>query len=173
MIDYKKWIIYLCIAAVVVLLLTSCATSKNNKAVTRVIENNSLLNKVGRVWEKSNPCVVDTIVQFRNGAEVIRYDTLWNDVIKVKYDTTTRTNTVTEYRTIVKYVNKTDTIVIDKTDVRRLNLSLADNAQLQAENTQLKTDNANLKSKLSKRTWELFGLIVLIAGAIGLKFYLK
>jgi hypothetical protein len=173
MIDYKKWLLFLCIAAVVVMLLTSCTTSKDNKAFARVTANTTLLNKAGRIWEKSNPCVVDTVIQFKNGVETIRYDTLWNDVVKVYYDTATRTNTVTEYKTIVKNVVKTDTILVDKTDVRRLNLALSDNDKLQAENNQVKSDNKDLKSKLNKRTWEFWGLIVLIAGAIGLKFYLK
>jgi hypothetical protein len=173
MIDYKKWMLFLIIGTVVVLILASCTTSKDNKAFARVTGKPVLLNKAGREWEKSNPCVVDTVIQFKNGVETIRYDTLWNDVVKVYYDTATRTNTVTEYKTIVKNVVKTDTILIDKTDVRRLNLALSDNDKLQAENNQVKSDNKDLKSKLNKRTLEFWGLIVLIAGAIGLKFYLK
>jgi hypothetical protein len=173
MIDYKTWIIYLFLALAVGLMIASCTTTKDNKAFARVTANTALLNKAGRIWEKSNPCVIDTVTQFKDGVETIRYDTLWNDVVKVYYDTATRTNTVTQYKTIVKNITKTDTILVDKTDVRRLNLALADNNKLQAENNQAKSDNAGLKSKLNKRTWEFWGLIVLIAGAIGLKFYLK
>lgn len=174
MIDWKKWIIYICIGLAVALMIASCSTTKDNKALTRVTANTTLLNKAGRIWEKSNPCVIDTVIQFKNGVEVIRYDTLWNDPEPlIQYDTTTKVKTVTDYKTIVKYVNKTDTILIDKTDVRRLNLALADNANFQAENNQIKSDNADLKSKLNKRTWEFWGLVVLIFGAVGLKFYLK
>lgn len=172
--NWKKWIVYLFIGLVVALMIASCATTRDNKAVARVMSNADLLAKAGRVWEKSNPCVIDTVVQFKNGVEVVRYDTLWNDPEPlIQYDTTTKVKTVTDYKTIVKYVNKTDTILIDKTDVRRLNLALADNANFQAENNQIKADNSDLKSRLNKRTWEFWGLIVLIAGAIGLKFYLK
>lgn len=166
MIDYKKWLIYLCIAAIVVMILTSCATTKDNKAIKRVTANNELLDKVGRVWEKSNPCVIDTIIKFQNGVETIKYDTLFNDLVKVYYDTATKTNTITEYKTIVKTVNKTDTIVIDKTDVRRLNLALQDNAVL-------KNNYQSVSEKLKNRNLEFYGLIILISILIILKFYIK
>ena len=157
---------------IAVILLCGCTASRNRKATARVLSNTALTEQVGRIWEKSNPCVIDTVVQFKNGVEVVRYDTLWNDVVNTVYDTATKTNTVTLYKTIVKYVNRTDTITVDKTDVRRLNLQIADNDKLQAENTQLKTDKSDLKSKLNKRTWEFWGLIGLIAILIGLKIYL-
>lgn len=173
MIDYKKWLLYISIAAAVVMILTSCATTKDNKAVLRVTANNELLNKVGRVWEKSNPCVIDTIVKFQNGIETIKYDTLFNDVVKVYYDTATKTNTVTEYKTIIKTVNKTDTIVIDKTDVRRLNWALQDNTVLQTKNEQLTSNYQAINTKLRNRNLEFYGLVLLISILIILKFYIK
>lgn len=173
MIDYKKWIVYLCLALGIALMLASCATSKDNKALYRVTANTTLLNKAGRIWEKSNPCVIDTVVQFKNGVEVVRYDTLWNDPEPlIKYDTTTKIKTVTDYKTIVKYVDKTDTILIDKTDVRRLNLQIEDNNKLKAENDQLKADKTDLQTRLTKMKWKFWGLVTLIAILIGLKLYL-
>lgn len=170
----EKIIILGCLIVALILALTACTVTRDNKAVVRVESKAPLLEKVGRVWEKSNPCVIDTVIHYKDGVETIRYDTLWNTPdTKVVYDTATRTNTVTEYKTIVKYVAKTDTILIDKTDVRRLNLALSDNTKLTAENTQIKSDNKDLKGKLEKRTLEFWGLVVLVCAAVGLKLYLK
>lgn len=174
MIDWKKWIIFLCIAAAVALLLSSCATTRDNKAVSRVVSNNDLLTKVGRLWEKSNPCTIDTIIQFKNGVEIVRYDTLWNEPKEtVVYDTATKINTIIKYKTIEKYITKTDTIKIKETDLRRLNLQIADNDKLKAENDQLKSDKTDLGSRLTKMKWKFWGLVALIVILIGLKIYLK
>jgi len=162
----KKLIVFL-------IILSSCTATRNNHAVVRVLSNNTLTEKVGRVWEKSNPCVIDTVVQFKDGIEMIRYDTLWNDLINTVYDTATKIKTVTEFKTITKTVNKTDTIIVDKTDIRRLNLQVKDNMALSLQNDQIKADLAAVKKKLTKRTIEFYGLIALIGILILLKFYFK
>jgi hypothetical protein len=46
-------------------LFSSCVTEriKNDRAYERVVHNDTLLDKAGKVWEEDHPCVNDTIVQ--------------------------------------------------------------------------------------------------------------
>jgi len=70
----------------IALIVCGCATAKDNKAVSRVISNPALTTKVGRVWERANPCTVDTIITFKDGVATVTYDTL--PVNTIVYDTT-------------------------------------------------------------------------------------
>lgn len=190
MIDWKKWLVYLCIGLAVALMIASCATSKDNKAFNRVTANTTLLNKAGRIWEKSNPCIPADPVYIK-GKTITTIDSSFAqdniNELNRKIDSLLQLNCPSpnidslkkaissevskNCKSKIIYHNTVDTV--REPDIRKLNLSLQDNANLQAENNHIKSDNSDLKSRLNKRTWEFWGLIVLIAGAIGLKFYLK
>ena len=151
-----------------ILLLNSCKVTKDTRAVNRVKADINLLNDVGPQWAKLNPCTVDTIREFINGKEVVRYDTLFNE----RVDTVYKDNTQTVYKTIVKYINKTDTLKVYVIDNRAERVAVDQLNNSQGQVTQLKADNAQLKKESKARLWWLIGVGVIGFLAIVFLVYL-
>ena len=148
-----KYIIYLTALA----LLVSCNPLK------RVTNNPALLEKAGRVWEKQNPCVNDTVTRYLQG----RTDT----IEAVTYDTVKVSETVnvpvTQIKTITRTLRTVDTIRLTVEDKRRLQLEISDRAAEQIKHTaQLKELNTKLDAMQSNRDkWRtrFFKLAVIFA----------
>ena len=139
--------------------LFSCSISKKNqRAVNRVKADINLLNDVGNSWQQLHPCVVDTVHEFINGKEVIRYDTLDFSHIDTVYNVDTQTKTI--YRTIEKVVKKVDTLKVYVIDNRAERIAQNDLSNAQGQITQLQTDKSELKKESKNKTWWLIGVSV-------------
>lgn len=158
-------LIYLSLA---ILLFNSCKVTKDTRALNRVKADINLLNDAGNAWQKLNPCTVDTIREFINGKEVIRYDTLFNESV----DTVYKDNLQTVYKTIIKYVNKTDTLKVYVIDNRAERIASDQLNKAQGQITQLKADNAQLKKESKARLWWLIGISVIGSLSIGFLVYI-
>lgn len=151
--------------------LFSCSIAKKNqRAVNRVKADINLLNDVGDAWQKLHPCQIDTIIQFKDGKEIISYDTLEISHTDTVYKDNTKI--VTDYKTVVKYVNKTDTIFRIQTDKRAEQIALDKINNLEGQNAQLKTENSGLKKESRNRLFWLIGISLFAFFAIGGLTYL-
>ena len=155
---------------IICLLLFGCSVAKKDqRALNRVKADINLLNDAGQQWAQLNPCKIDTLVQFKPGTPVIRYNTLY------QVDTVFRKDTVviTKTRTVEKEINNTDTQRIYVTD-NRLERQLT-TALAKAEGSIIEKDKQlkELKSESTKKTWWLIGAGVLIVGLIVLLFKRK
>lgn len=153
-------------------LLFSCSISKKNqKAVNRVKADINLLNDVGNSWQQLHPCVVDTIHEFINGKEIIRYDTLDFSHIDTVYNVDTQTKII--YRTVDKYITKVDTLKVYVIDNRAERLAQNDLSKSQGQNAQLEKDKSELKKELSKtRWWGIGGSVFLLLVIAGLVYHI-
>ena len=84
-------------------------------------------------------------MQFKDGKEVVRYDTLDYSHTDTLYSVDSKT--VIKYQTVVKYVNKTDTLIRYQVDKRGEQLALDQVNVLTGQNAQLKTENSELKKE--------------------------
>jgi hypothetical protein len=145
------------------LILCGCTVTKDRNAVARVTYNPTLFNQVGRQWQLANPCSIDTVRQFINGKEVVRYDTLFN--IDTAFNPVTQIKTV--YETVTKLVNKTDTLVTYITDQRAVNLVKDDLNKATGQISQLQTDLKASQTGSTKKTWWIVGISIFSVLAIG------
>ncbi|HEY8690569.1 MAG TPA: hypothetical protein VIM07_15135 [Chitinophagaceae bacterium] len=151
--------------------LFSCSISKKNqRAVNRVKADINLLNDVGNSWQLLHPCQIDTIIQFKNGKEIVRYDTLDNSHTDTVYNTDAQTKTI--YKTVVKYVNKTDTIFRIQTDKRAEQIALDKVTFLEGQTVELKLQKKDLvKSCHIKLIWIIAeGLVILLLIIVVFRF---
>lgn len=164
--SYFLLFVFLLIVAIAACLF-GCRTSRDNKAVARVISSQPLSDKVFAILAKSHPCNSDSV--FIPGQEVIiydtthteHYDTLAIDSIHQVIITKWRTNT------IVKYVHRVDTVhVTSERDWKMCNDSLQ---SIRGRYAELQTQFSGEKKGSAKKTWWIVGLIVLIAGGIFLR----
>jgi hypothetical protein len=138
-----KYIIYLTALA----LLVSCNPLK------RVTNNPALLEKAGRVWELTNPCINDSVIQFVQG----KTDTLES----ITYDTVKVSETVnvpvTQIKTITRTLTKVDTLRLTVEDKRRLQLEISDRAADKIKHAaKVEQLNLQLESMQSNRDkWRL------------------
>lgn len=154
--------------SLVILLFNSCKVTKDTRAVNRVKADINLLNDAGAQWSKLNPCTVDTIREFINGKEVIRYDTLYNESVDTVYNDDIKT----VYKTVVKYVNKTDTLKVYVIDNRAERLAAGQLNKAQGQITQLQNDNSGLKKESKIRLWWSIGIGAISLLTIGFLVYL-
>lgn len=106
---------YFVVIVIVLLVAASC------NPVKRVLKDPAKVEIVGREWEKSNPCINDTIVQTESDTvtvtetvEVPGYSVVINDTVYKILPGRVQTKTVTIRDTVIKNV----------TDNRRLNIAL-------------------------------------------------
>lgn len=140
-------------------LVAGCATTKDNKAVTRVLASTDLSDKVYSVLVKQHPISLDTVYKFINGKPVISYDT----IEKPTFYTDTvidmqpgKVKNVTQL--ITKYVHSVDTLV--KNDPIALRQLASANNDITVLKTQLQsTKDLDLQHK-RQRNWYLAGGIV-------------
>jgi hypothetical protein len=138
-----RYIIYLTALA----LLVSCNPLK------RVTNNPELLEKAGRVWELTHPCINDSVIQFVQG----KTDTIES----VTYDTVKVSETVnvpvTQIKTITRTLTKVDTLRLTVEDKRRLQLEISDRAADKVKHlAKVEQLNAKLESMQSNRDkWRL------------------
>lgn len=172
-------------------LVSSCTTTKNNKAVVRVLSNKDLTDRVGKVWEKSNPCVPVSPVYIK-GKDSIRVDSTYadeqiselNSVIDSLYNFINsrpngeRVNRDSLRRVLLievmknchpKTIYNTRVDTVKKRDLRH-EISLQseiDNlaGQLQQKDSQLSESRRSEKIK----SW----IIILLCGLIGISVFLK
>jgi hypothetical protein len=139
------------------------------QALDRVSVKPALLNQAGALWEKSHPCINDTLVQYIKGDTLYstNTDTLLTP-IEVPGDAVIKTVT----KTITKTVR--DTIKLTVEDVRRFNiakdtanyyigLSIQKQAQIDTLNTQVKQTR---KAKILYLIWAIAATIAAIYFAI-------
>lgn len=139
----------------------SCSVAKKDKkAVNRVKADINLLNDAGNSWQQLHPCTIDTVVQFKDGKEIVRYDTLFSQVADTVLDPVTQIKTV--YKNVIKYVNKTDTLITYVTDNRALRLSQDEIINQQGQIVQLKADNTTTSRKSANKTWFLVAAVAVI-----------
>lgn len=138
--------------------LCGCSVTKDRKAVARVTYNPTLFNQVGRQWQVANPCSIDTVRQFINGKEIVRYDTVFNSSTDTVFNPVTQVKTV--YQTVTKYVNKTDTLRIAVTDTRAVNLVKEDLNKAQGQITQLQSQNKELQHTGNMRLYWIIGISI-------------
>jgi hypothetical protein len=103
---------------IIALILFSC------NPVKQVLKDPAKVEKVGREWEKRNPCIVDSIVTVKSDT-IFKLDTLYNiltDTVIVDGKPTTIIKYVPEL--ITKTVTIRDSVKTDKSDLRRLNIAL-------------------------------------------------
>lgn len=178
------WLSLIVIGLVAILWLASlsgCSTTKKNaKAVSRVLSNDELFNRVGRRWEQANPCVNDSAAKLSEGKEEISFDTsfhweegMTDSLIKAnpgKFKTAkiddegnivfpennSKTDSLIKYVPvkvyITKTVKKTDTLKIIVSDTRRENLLKQDIATEEGKVEILRADKKELK-KEKKSLW--------------------
>jgi len=112
------------------------------------------------MWEKQNPCTVDTTVIFQHGTETTRYDTVGIPIESTVYDTLTNVKTVTVYKNIIKTVKIHDTLLRVEVDTRRLNLALSDNENLKGQMSQLNIQYEETRHRSNKKDWYI-GILIL------------
>ncbi len=119
----------------IILLLVSCKVSKDNKAVTRVLSDQNLSDKVYSTLVKQHPISLDTVFKVIPGKPIVSYDTIEKPIF---YSDTIidlqpgKIKTVTQV--ITKYIHSIDTLVkIDPTCVRNLASINEDNIILRAQ----------------------------------------
>src|SRR5574337_1944491 len=128
----------------------SCSVAKKNiRAVNRVKADVNLLNDVGDVWQKLNPCKINIPIQYIYGGRVIVYDTL-NTVDTI---VNTETNVQTVYKTVSKLVKQIDTLKIYVTDQRALNNCINNNNTITGQITQLKSDISSQYKYNNRLRW--------------------
>ena len=157
---------------VITLTLGSCLATKNRKAMDRVFGSEELSEIAYQRLAKSHPCTVDTVHEFINGKEVIRYDTLDFSHTDTVYNVDTQTKTI--YKTVEKLVKKVDTLKVYVIDNRAERLAQNDLSKAQGQNAQLEKDNTQLKKENKSLMWWLVGVsifsILLISGSTYLLF---
>lgn len=103
--DWAKLIILFLTAVVLSLIFSSCSSTKklDNKAVDRVLASKPLTEKVGREWEKDNPCKnvitkmlpgavimqpypVEKLIKALDSAGMVKYYDSLNKALRLKYN---------------------------------------------------------------------------------------
>jgi hypothetical protein len=144
--------------------MMSCVTDK--KAVNHVLAKPELKEKVGREWEKINPCANDSVEVFVPGDTLTTTDTITNTVteqIIVPGEPVTRT----VYKTITNTKTVRDTIKISVVDTRRARIA-EDSANFYKgviiqKNGQISSWEDQYKDmRGAKRKWQWFSIILLI-----------
>lgn len=110
-----KYILILCV------ILAACS------AVKQVLKDPKKTEIVGREWEKKNPCVTDSFVNFVSDT-LIKYDTTY----KYKLDTINKFDTINKLSIIklidtvfiTKNIRIKDSTKVTKSDLRRLDIAL-------------------------------------------------
>lgn len=166
----RRWCFFMVLIAILVT-LASCRGARDSKAVNRVKANVNLLNDVGEEWQKLHPCIIDSVILFKDGKEVVRYDTLDISHTDTLYNVETKVKTVTLYRDVVKTIVKHDTSVIYTVDQRALQLARDEANILKGQNAQLNQTLKETKSTSNKKTWWMIGEGLAILALIF--FYIK
>jgi hypothetical protein len=152
--------------AVSILTLSLCSCVSDRKAVNHVLAKPELKEKVGREWEKINPCANDSVQVFVPGDTLITTDTVTNTVteqIVVPGEPVTRT----VYKTITNTKTVRDTIKISVVDTRRARIA-EDSVNFYKGVTQQKEGQiVAWKDQFKdmrgvKRKWQWFSIILLI-----------
>lgn len=148
----------------IAILLASALLVMSCNPVERVMKDPEKVEQIGRVWERQNPCVNDTITRLLPGTT--------DTSIVTQYDTTyyAYTDTIYVTRTNTKRIHTRDTLVRTIEDTRRLNLSRQDHSRdtalLRADILRLNTDLSNMTDRRDKwrnramSTWVILALII-------------
>ena len=167
---------FLMIAAFValVIFLASCASQKklDSSATKRVLANKSLTDKVGREWEKSNPCVNDTFTKLLPGETIIKSDTF--EIPVYSTDTLEVSQAVIKWkeRVITHNVIRVDTLRLTVEDTRRLNIATDSMNYYKGLMIQAQAQADEYRKERNKAQRNLWILIVLLIGGAAL-YYIK
>jgi len=147
------------------LLIASC------NPVKQVLKDPAKIDKVGREWEKRNPCNNDTITISKTDT-VITLDTLYNiltDTVVVDGKPTLVIKKVPEL--VTKFIRVRDTVTNYVVDNRRLNIALDSvnwykglSQQFKAKFEQQITETKHERSRGNK--WVLYFILLCIATAL-------
>lgn len=141
---YHKYAGVAILFGILVSILFACNPQKPvRKSINRVLQNDTAFAKVGAVWQRLNPCLNDTVVDFISDTLVV-HDTTTN--VEVFVDTATKTIYKTVEKQILKKVSIFDTAYI--TDNRAIN-------QLNEVVRIREKENENLKGQLTTTQKEL------------------
>lgn len=154
-------------------LLVICLLIAGCSAVKRVLKDPAKVEVVGREWEKKNPCVTDSFVNFVSDT-LIKYDTTY----KYKLDTINKFDTINKLSIIklidtvfiTKNIRIKDSTKVTKSDLRRLDIALDSvnhykgktayyKVQLEEQTAQTK-EQKYLKNKWMLRFWLLLLLMI-------------
>ena len=155
--NYAKVLLAI-VLGVLVSILFACNTQKPvRKAINRVLQNDTAFAKVGAVWQRLNPCMNDTVVDFVSDT-LVSHDTTIN--VEVFRDTVTNTVTKTVVKEVLKKLIIKDTAyIVDNRAVNQLNEVVRIREK---ENENLKGQLDSQKGELNKFQWYLGGLFALI-----------
>lgn len=106
------------------LVLSAVVCSVSCNSVKRVLNDETKLEKVGREWEKKNPCNNDTLVISKSDTTIM-LDTLYkiyNDTLRVDGKVVTLIKKVPVE--VTKIIRIRDTVNVYTVDNRRLNIAL-------------------------------------------------
>lgn len=140
-----------------IILLFGCSTiKKDQRAVDRVLASRELIEKVYPKIEELYPCIVDTVINYREG----KTDTLVS--VYVDYDTIVRSDTCTDkVITIRKVINRIDTLTITKIDQRQHLLDQSIINRLKGSESILK-DEFNKSQKHYRWALIIIGILVVL-----------
>lgn len=146
---------------VLFLIIGGCRTAKDNRAVSRVVSSPELSDRVYRILEKQHPCINDTITKLIEGHEVIIYDTAiidHTDTLSIEGGV----KFITKYKTIIKTIHKTDTIVHTVRDDKLLGETLNDLQTMIGKYDEKSAQLKEVQKKSRNKNWWIGGLIALI-----------
>jgi hypothetical protein len=155
---YHKYAGVAILLGILVSILFACNPQKPvRKSINRVLQNDTAFAKVGAVWQRLNPCLNDTVVDFISDTLVV-HDTTTN--VEVFVDTATKTIYKTVEKQILKKVSIFDTAYI--TDNRAIN-QLNEVVRIrEKENENLKGQLTTTQKELKSYKLYLFGLLAFI-----------
>lgn len=175
------------------ILLSNCSTTRDNKAIARVISNPKLTEKIGRIWEKSNPCIPDTPIYISGktitvidstaqDSQIIALNMAIDSLVyrEVKKDTIIITKHIVDSLKLIlknqilkdckpRLIFKTRVDTITKKDLRSYNLVFQDLNILKGQYTEKDKQFQDEKKSSKKKDWYIAGLIALF----GLGLFLK
>ncbi len=168
----KDKLLFAAFVCLLIWILMGCSATRDRKAKERILGDPKLSEEMFKALEPSHPCVNDTFYRFLPGADVIDYDTIWSNNPVYFYDTMHFYHDVKskpQIQYITKTIRRTDTVVKNIEDVRRLNLALAENNNLKGQLQSMTVQKNEEKKGKQKYLW----LFIAACGVIGLGLFLK
>ena len=151
------------------LIIAICLIGCNS--VKQVLKDPAKVDIVGREWEKTNPCVVDSIVTVKSDTTIL-LDTLYNiytDTVIVEGKTTTIIKQVPKI--VTKTIKIRDTVNNYVVDNRRLNIALDSvnwykglTQQFKAKFEQQITETKEQRARGNK--WRFYFILLCVATAL-------
>lgn len=176
----KKYWLLISTTMLFALLLSVAGCSSIEKATNKVLANPGAKEKVGREWEKANPCSNDTIIRVKRDTTETR-DTSYlpgtvttvNDTVFVQGGERVITRTITMHDTVRSFITDTRRLYIAEDSVRQyrvwLDTEKAETTRLNAEHNQIGAMLKYAGLALLKKWW----FWLLIAAGAGLLYLNK